>query len=108
MVMYEQLAKRHEPGSISHGTLLPEDLGSAMVNVAAECAPEWLKALSADYEIDLECAPAEFWRSDNGVWALDDLYDMMQSFAPPGHAFGCHPGDGSDCGFWPIDLFDDL
>ena len=44
-----------------------------------------------------------FWESEEAVDILDDLFDVMNGYAPEGYYFGAHPGDGSDFGFWPIE-----
>ena len=95
-------------GSVSHGTLLTEDL---------------LDAFAGELEL-LVNRNAKAWRSDEGGKRRDkymklvgdarevddkedaaeiiiDLMDALQEFAPQGVFFGAHEGDGSDFGFWP-------
>ena len=34
---------------------------------------------------------------------LESVMAVLETYAPAGHYFGAHPGDGSDFGFWPIE-----
>lgn len=100
------------PGSISHGTLRTEDL---LARFTREL--EWLtqsgrndrtdketqlivdahdvfNALTADCENDNAIEDAEYLLNER-------LFDALDKFAPDGHYFGAHPGDGSDFGYWP-------
>lgn len=75
-------------GTVSHGTLRPEDLIEAFGAALDHMDPENYRALSTsispiDWELVIEY-----------IEALDAL-------APEGFYFGAHEGDGSDFGFWP-------
>lgn len=97
--------KTAEPGSISHGTMRPQDLIPVFLDALAECDPE------AAQELRDEIPPAAFENDDNWFWDTDvcmfllneDLFDALNVVAPQGYYFGSHPGDGSDFGFWPIE-----
>ena len=96
-------------GSISHGTMRPEDL--------IPCFLETLQELDKDKQHTELIAQVEtniltwgvsvrksndngYWGSDNARWDTTELFDALDEFAPPYHYFGAHPGDGSDYGFW--------
>lgn len=105
------------PGTVSHGTLLSTHL-----------LPVFADALEA-----LVQANAKLWCSDYGrarrdrylgyVWdareiepradldattaVVERLMGALDSFSPPGHLFGAHPGDGADFGYWPQDSDDE-
>ena len=105
-------------GSISHGTLRPEDLidayawelrqfaknegeGRLTVQEAILLAmcDSWLETAGEECEPDM--AKAEE--------LLDDLTEALESRAPPYCYFGNTQGDGSDFGFWPdMDAINDL
>jgi len=99
-------------GSISTGTLRPEDLLPVFI--------EALTALGGTLPADIECGthleytnlPSYdkvgviddddgFWRSEEAQWDVDALTDALQSHCPPFVYFGTLPGDGADFGFWP-------
>jgi hypothetical protein len=44
----------------------------------------------------------EYYSSDESCYDLDALFDALDGYAPPGHYFGSHEGDGADYGFWPV------
>lgn len=95
-----------EPGTVSHGTLLDRDLIPRFAHM--------LKALldvqtTDDYDPEHKHM-ALVNRADNpptdmeGQFDLrDELFQALEVYAPPGHYFGTHPGDGSDFGYWPSD-----
>ena len=66
-------------GSISTGTLKPEDL-----------APVFIEELF-NRGVDAGGVPED----------MDELYEALNDVCPPFVYFGAHPGDGADFGFWP-------
>ena len=42
----------------------------------------------------------ERWSSTEMTYFLDELFDILNNYAPDGYYFGAHPGDGSDYGYW--------
>lgn len=93
-------------GSISHGTMRPEDLIETFADVL-----ESLDVDKAYTDLIQECN-AMMGRLDEGDLTekeIDDLgylineqlFDALNEFCPPYTYFGAHPGDGADYGFWP-------
>jgi hypothetical protein len=77
-------------GTVSYGTLRPEDLIPVFVN-------ELRRLGHAATHFDAE------WLVENpedAAWLLADLFDALNDVAPDGTYFGAHEGDGADFGFW--------
>jgi hypothetical protein len=97
-------------GTISHGTLRPQDL-----------LPRFLEALYAldpkaaePYGVTpdgfppipdhaLEDEGAEWWDTEDCAYVLERVTEKLEESAPEGTYFGTLEGDGSDFGFWPLE-----
>ena len=103
-------------GTISHGTLRPQDLIPVFIDVLDELIEEATFADGADHpqrvaevagmqnnlgNIERESVNDPTYFEEACDWDLAWLFDRLDEFAPDGHYFGAHPGDGSDFGFWP-------
>jgi len=107
----------YEGYSVSHGTLVPEQITEAIFDFIDN------KGLDADLKTELEDIKHEmsfyidfetFYRyetlmnadeADNNFSSLvfEDLFDFMNNLAPDGTSFRAHIGDGSDFGYWAWD-----
>ena len=107
-----------EPGSVSHGTLRPADLIETFyLTLAAlaerdDDAERRARTLKLCAEVEGAVAADE----ERGEWAEseeanallnEELFDALDAYAPDGHYFGAHVGDGADFGFWPCEDDDD-
>lgn len=93
-------------GSISHGTLRPEDLVPVFLDT--------LDTVSRNYgDIDQLCEAQRLYGAIDYATGFDAYYEEdephsdlarldrhLNIFAPPYCYFGAHSGDGSDFGFW--------
>lgn len=93
-------------GTVSHGTMRPQDLIPAFMDCLAEAWPEAYEQIMVcpfsvvpDYVMD-EGDDSEWWDSEDACWLLEELFDALNAASPEGYYFGAHPGDGSDYGFW--------
>ena len=88
--------------SLSHGTLLNDDLIPTFEEFLELHAPDVLKEIKSDEDYYYIL---EFGRYDGetAYWLLDVLFDKLNDLAPEGYYFGAHPGDGSDFGFWQLE-----
>ena len=100
-------------GSISTGTLRPEDLIPAFTYTMGELTHDPVSNLSKypteamaklwDEAIHL-IGTDQWWTldpEDSGVdGLLNDLTDALNELCPPFVYFGTHEGDGADFGFW--------
>jgi hypothetical protein len=94
------------PGTLIHGTLNPESLLPALARelewYTAEDRTTEESKLLGEIGTLLAVGGSEL-QTDYADEVLSALFDAFQPFAPPGHSFSAHPGDGSDFGFWPND-----
>lgn len=90
------------PGSVSWGTHLPQDLIPRFLHKLAQLDESKAAAFRAELPEDLE-QDAPYWDSEEAHWLLEELFDVLDEYAPDGHYFGAHEGDGSDFGFWPLE-----
>lgn len=110
-------APQFNPGSITHGTLNSEHLlrcyigeleAFRVINGAYFSLPENFAKRD-----EIANAIGEMQDCFNNEWEIDPEKDEIASelvnetipnlfdkYAPHGHSFHSHPGDGSDLGFW--------
>jgi hypothetical protein len=101
-------------GSVSSGTMRTEDLIPAFaweLNYYLKRQPksfkraEYRKLIREAEKIEKE----ETFDTEEAGYTLEELFEALETFAPPYCYFGAHEGDGSDYGFWPsIEGFDGL
>jgi len=94
-------------GTVSHGTLRPEDLLESFAYELRQLGPRI--ALLDEYDA-LPDDPDE-WTDEQEETAselVNNMIDALNEHAPAFCYFGAHPGDGSDFGFWfDNDAFED-
>jgi len=96
-----------QPGSISHGTMRNEDVLPRIMSELFKEDPQkarevWQKNPNfLEALCDKECGiQNQWWESEEASMMAEELFDVMNNYAPEGHYFGAHPGDGSDYGYW--------
>ena len=86
--------------SISHGTMRPQDVLTALLDALAEhdedAYAQCINLIPAHASEDDDAA----WWSEEAPGHIDALFDTLNDCAPAGLYFGAHPGDGSDYGVW--------
>lgn len=107
-------------GSVSEGTMLPEDLIPAFVDVLDDIREELAAPGSTteraedlayrvrqvshldDFlgEIEQRMEQEGYFESEDAAFDLDELTDKLNEHAPPFCYFGSHEGDGACYGFW--------
>jgi hypothetical protein len=85
-------------GSISTGTLRPEDLLPAFSRELERHAPDHALVTAAD---DILNRLPDDWDGGGASELINEIQDALQEHCPPFVTFGAHPGDGADFGFWP-------
>ncbi len=91
-------------GTIIQGTLLIDDLITAFCDFIVTYHPKGQDAVNMlfeDYKVQ-ELAVM----SDLGMNEVlqEYIYPFMDTMSPPGHFFGLLPSDGSDFGYWPLEI----
>ena len=87
-----------EIGSISTGTLRPEDLLPTFARELERHAPDHALVTAAD---DILNRLPDDWDGGGASELINEIQDALQEHCPPFVTFGAHPGDGADFGFWP-------
>lgn len=96
-------------GTVSHGTMRPQDLIPRFLDVLREVDPARYEAYVANplgaipaYVHD-EGDDSEWWTSEDAGYLLGELFEALNDAAPEGVYFSAHEGDGADYGFWMDD-----
>ncbi len=95
--------RRYTVGSISSGTMRPEDLIPAFLSAMKDemlAGPRIKGHAKLWREIDKRSDKADYYESEDADWDLEALFDALQEYAGPYFYFGAHEGDGADYGFW--------
>lgn len=94
--------------SVSRATLRPCDLVPRFLSVIRDTA-EYAQLMSANLSWDESVITDqsasdtdERWRSESISYLLEELIDLLDTYAPDGYHFGTLEGDGSDFGFWRL------
>ena len=92
--------------TVIHGTLRACDLVTAFLDVIKD-TPEYLQIMmsNAEYLSVITDPTADEtdarWESEDMTYFLnEELFDVLDSYAPDGYYFGSNIGDGSDFGYW--------
>jgi len=88
-------------GTVIHGTLRTEHLILAFLEeleaIDRDRADSFWERIPAEAFEDLDHI---WWQTDEAMWMLEELFDILNEYAPPFCYFGALEGDGSDFGFW--------
>lgn len=83
-------------GSVSCGTMRPEDLIPKFMDILIEYNVEVYNSFMSDPDFLIGY-------EENQGRLLDALLDELNDLSPDGYYFGSHPGDGSDYGYWRVE-----
>lgn len=89
--------------TVIRATHRPQDLIPALLEVLKD-TPEYPEISRLVPAYALEDDESDWWESDTCIYLLNEtIQDTLDFYAPEGYYFGCHPGDGSDFGFWQVE-----
>lgn len=89
-------------GSYSEGTMRMEDVLPVVLDTLDDYLPGWREE-HVDDSLE-EILTADDWtehqREVLTEWLNEELWDLMDTIAPPFTSWGSHEGDGACYGFW--------
>lgn len=89
--------------TVIHATLRPQDLIPAFLNVLKD-TPEYEQLVANNAGVPSyaqEDDDSEWWNSEDcSILLNEELFIVLNQYAPEGYYFGSHQGDGSDFGYW--------
>ena len=95
--------------TVIEGTLRPQDLVPKFLRQAISLGGSGLlfklNSLPSE-DVALEAKRGDdhpWWESEECAELLNELFDVLNEYAPEGYYFGAHPGNGSDFGFWQLE-----
>ena len=97
--------RNHNIGSVSSGTMRPEDLIPSFLYTLQHQKPlrrehrKLVTAITKAMEAD------GYFDSDDCSDDLDGLFTALDEYSPEGFYFGAHCGDGADYGWWLSESF---
>ena len=109
MARYQQ--QRYPIGSVSSGTMRPEDLILTFLfelSYQRKHGPRVSRATRKAHTaiLNVRRTDPDYWDSEQPGWDLEELFDALGEYAGPYFYFGAHPGDGADYGYWLSEGFD--
>jgi hypothetical protein len=90
-------------GTVSEGTIKPQDLIPCFVDVLTAGGGKVSLSLwfSRGFREMIGDDDHDYWESGACQADLDSLFDALDQIAPDYCRFSAHPDDGADFGFWP-------
>ena len=86
--------------SVSSGTLRTVDLVKVFMGIIRD-TPEYVYLMAQIPAGAMENQNDDFWDGD-GADLLQELFDVLDSYAPEGYIFGSLSDDGADFGYWKV------
>jgi len=99
-------------GSVSSGTMRPEDLIPSFLWELKHQKPchrahlALIRGIEASIEKGIG-TDEEYFSSEQADEDLSSLFDALQDYAPSYFTFGAHPSDGADYGYWLSESFEE-
>lgn len=87
-------------GSVSHGTMIEEDLFEAFIDALSQLNKREAQKIQKEWDSFSHPKVCENCRDQRDYILNETLFNTLSNYAPPLAYFGAHEGDGSDFGFW--------
>lgn len=109
----ERNMRNRNIGSISSGTMRPQDVIPAMLweaehNKLTISNRQTIRKIAArvrKVQYGRFGDDDAYWTDEVADWDRDSLENILSECAPPYFYFGAHPGDGADLGYWLDESF---
>jgi hypothetical protein len=49
----------------------------------------------------------DYFETESCAWLIDEMFDVINEASPDGYVFSAHIGNGSDFGFWSIEMMEE-
>ena len=93
-------------GSVSSGTMRAEDLIPEFLSELRSHRPLSRAHRAVAREIEKRMSKRGYFAGEDADYDLQELFEVLDTYAGPYFYFGAHPGDGSDYGYWLSEMFD--
>ena len=102
-------------GTVVEGTMRPQDVLPAMMDVMLQYHPEAYQLVTSTISSEFDLTYMELcghenhpaWQDEDMSWIVNEVArDAMNEIAPDGYYFGSHSGNDSDYGYWLEDDWD--
>src|SRR4029077_14690750 len=97
--------RNHNIGSVSSGTMRPEDLIPSFLWTLQHQKPLRREHGKFCTAINKRMDTTDYFDGDDASEDLQELFDALDCYSPQGFYFGSHPGDGADYGWWLSESF---
>ncbi len=113
---FNQLPRSMQPGTIIQNTLRNQDIASACIealyhvdkSAAEKFMLEHINLTVGLYDYYINHTDSPYWDEEDALLDVsEDLWELMDQYAPDGTTFGGRENAPTDFGYWPINNLDE-